>query len=75
MNKLDYFRKRGKLVRLDLSDDEIWDRMVRTAHNCVCKECGKLYIDHPLIENIVDNTLGDPTPFLYYICNGMIVKL
>ena len=75
MNKLDYFRNRGKLIHLDLDEDEIWKRMVRTGLQTICPGCGKTHIEHPYIDNVLDETTGDPTPFLHYICDGMIVKL
>ena len=72
MDKLEYFRRRGKLIHLDMDEDEIWRKTIRAGLEVVCPECGKTYIDHPYI----DNVLGfDDAPFLHYICDGTIVKL
>lgn len=72
MNKLEYFRRKGKLVHLEMDEDEIWRKMFRAGLETICPVCGKMYIDHPYI----DNVLGfDDTPFLHLICDGSIVKL
>ena len=73
---LDYYRQRGMLISLDLSEDEIETKMYRASGDCVCDSCGKTYYKHPFIENVL-TTVGctDPTPFLHYVCDGSIVKL
>ena len=41
-------------------------KFVRAAGNCICKECGKKYSEHP----------EDPkSPYLNVLCDGTRVKL
>lgn len=76
MNKLEYFRRKGKLVHLEMDEDEIWRKMFRAGLETICPVCGKMYIDHPYIDNVIDRSAhGEETPFLHLICDGSIVKL
>lgn len=68
----DYYRKRGMLVHLGISEDETTRRMMRTAGECVCEQCGKKHRDHPLIDDVLD--FGD-RPFLHLLCDGTLAKL
>ena len=45
-------------------DDE--PRYFRAAGDCICKLCGKKYIDHPTHEDLT---------FLHVLCDGRLVKL
>lgn len=69
---IQYLKARGKLVTVDLSDEEIMRQERRCGGDCVCEECGKIYYDHPYIANSVD---WEGRPFLHLICNGTIAKL
>ena len=70
--QIQYLKAKGKLVMVDKSDDDIARDCFRASHMCVCKVCGKLYIDHPYVENWLDR---EGHPFLNVICDGSIVKL
>lgn len=72
---VDYYRKKGKLVHLDLTEEEIDRKTIRAGHECICEECGKMYIDHPYIDNVMDGSGDRLQPFLHVICDGLIVKL
>jgi hypothetical protein len=72
---VDYYRKKGKLIHLDLPQEEIDRKMLRCGHETICEECGKAYIDHPYIDNVMDETGDRIQPFLHYICDGTIAKL
>lgn len=68
---LKLLRKKGKLIHLDVSEDEIARRMVRTSGDAICEVCNKTHREHPYI----DDTLFQDYPYLHYICNGIIAKL
>ena len=44
----------------------------RASGDCICKQCGKKFYDHPLDK---ENTDWDGNPFLNILCNGDLVKL
>jgi len=68
--KLEYFFRRGKLVHCGYAEEEIDRQMYRTSHLTPCTECGKLVIDHPYIDDVLDN--GDP--WLHLMCDGSLAK-
>jgi len=72
---VDYYRKKGKLVHLGIPPDEVDRRMLRCGHETICEECGKMYIDHPYIDDVMDETGDRLQPYLHIICNGIIAKL
>ena len=72
---LDYYRARGKLIHLEMSDDQIAKNTRRVSGEVVCIYCGKQNRDHPYIDNCLDHSNLDPSPFLHWLCNGTIAKL
>ncbi len=48
------------------------DKAYRANGEIVCKKCNKIYYEHPLCYDYVDN-YGDP--YLNILCNGDLVKL
>jgi hypothetical protein len=72
---VDYYRKKGKLVHLGITPEEVDRRMLRTCGDTICEECGKKHYDHPLIDDVMDETGDRLRPFLHIICDGTIAKL
>lgn len=70
---LEYLRNRNMLVHADVTEDEIDERMRRVDQNCVCDECGKLYREHPYIDDTLD--WMDGRPYLHLLCSGVLAKL
>lgn len=44
----------------------------RASGDCICKQCGKKFYDHPMAKEIKGYN-GEP--FLNRLCNGDLVKL
>ena len=70
--RVQYLRKRGKLVETGLTVEEVAAKMHRASGLVVCDECGKEYYDHPYV---AECRTDEGMPFLHLICNGDIVKL
>ena len=68
---LKVLREQGRLVHLDIAEDEINERMFRASGDVVCEKCGKKYREHPMI----DDYLFYNEPYLYAICDGTLAKL
>lgn len=65
-------RKRGLLVHVDKTDEEIARDTIRASGMCICEKCGKEYWWHPYVDNCRDM---DGYPFVHITCDGTIVKL
>jgi hypothetical protein len=59
---------------LDYCENSLGERIsyLRVSGKCICFECGKTFLQHPLDMSILDNT-GEP--WLNILCNGRRVKL
>ena len=62
--------RKGMVVTTGLSDEDLGQRMMR-AGNCTCQECGKLYSEHPYVEE----SWFEDHFFLHILCDETIVKL
>ena len=69
---MDYLRKKGKLKKLKLTDDQIARQMIRASGECLCPKCGQEYYSHPYVENCLDM---NGYPYMHVTCDGLIVKL
>lgn len=52
-------------------DETIFER---AGGDCICKQCGKKYYDHPMARE-KEWLSWDGQPFLHRLCNGRLVKL
>lgn len=69
---LEYLKKKGKLVEVNMTEEEIAKVMRRTGGDLICGVCGKKYYDHPYVSEVRDQ---DNHPYLNITCDGQIVKL
>lgn len=72
---VDYYRKKGKLVHLGISEEEVDRRMLRTSGETICEDCGLKHREHPFIDDVMDATGDRLTPFLHLLCDGTLAKL
>lgn len=72
---VDYLRKKGKLIHVDLTNEEIDRQMIRASGECICEECGEPYRKHPYIDNVMDESGDRLQPFIHRVCDGLLVKL
>ena len=72
---VDYYRKRGMLIHLGVTEEEIDRRMMRTSGDCICEQCGKEHRKHPFIDDVLTNIEFRPQPFLHLLCDGTLAKL
>lgn len=68
---LKVLREQGRLVHLDITENEVNERMLRANGDVVCESCGRTYREHPM----VDDYLFYDEPYLYAICDGTLAKL
>jgi len=69
----EYLERKGRLVTLGISEDEVAKRMRRVNGEQVCEICNKQYWQHPYITDSVD--AFENRPYLHLLCNGVIAKL
>ena len=69
---LRFLRRTNRLIKLDISENEITNLIVRASQDCECEKCGLEYKNHPYLENSLDS---EGYPYLHVICTGLIVKL
>ncbi len=72
MDILEYLDRKGMLVHLGITEDEIAEKMLRVCQDCICEECGKFYYQHPYIVDTLD---WEGHPYLRALCDGTIAKL
>lgn len=55
-----------------LTEDEVFERMVRVGTWVECPECGQPYVKHPMETRVLSY---DGHPYLNRLCDGRLGKL
>ncbi len=71
ISTLEYYRKRGMLVHLDISESKIAKTTTQTVGFVVCEECKVTYDRHPYIDNILNHNYR---PYIHLLCDGTTVR-